>query len=239
MRAHTEIALASEIHRLLVPAIDRRIGRFAFRAISLRSGEVGGDLADVVKTKAGWTAYVADVSGHGVDAGLLMGMVKSAARIQLLSPRPFDQLLTHLNVALFDLKRADMFVTCAGLQCDGASELEFSVAGHLPILRYSAATSTLEELSIPQVPLAMFEDRVFSAARIAYAAGDLFVILTDGLTEVFDRKDREFGLDRVKTLISENATVPLDRLQDALLAAVRGHGPQIDDQTLLFIRVLE
>src|SRR5262249_4377496 len=228
--------LASDIHGLLVPAIDRRIGRFEFRGVSLRSGEVGGDLVDVVESNGRWIGYVADVSGHGVGAGLLMGMVKSAARMQLRSSPPLDQLLNDLNVVLIDLKRPEMFVTFAGLQFTCAPTLQFSVAGHLPILHYRAADATLEELSIRQVPLAMFDDQTFSAASIASAPGDLFVILTDGLTEVFDGSDREFGLERVEALVSEHARAPLDRLQDALLTAVRGHGPQLDDQTVLMIR---
>jgi serine phosphatase RsbU (regulator of sigma subunit) len=85
----------------------------------------------------------------------------------------------------------------------------------------------------------MFNDRSFSAAGVACAPGDLFVVLTDGLTEVFDAADREFGLERVKNLIGENARAPLDALEERLLAAVRAHGPQLDDQTLLLIRARE
>src|SRR5215471_16422548 len=132
VRAHTEIALASQIHRLLVPPVDRRIGAFTFHGISVASGEVGGDLVDVVESERGWIAYVADVSGHGVVSGLLMGMVKSAMRMQLLSPKPLGRLLTDLSAVLFDVKRPEMFVTLAGLQFDGASGLQFSVARHLP-----------------------------------------------------------------------------------------------------------
>ncbi|MEP6917362.1 MAG: SpoIIE family protein phosphatase, partial [Acidobacteriota bacterium] len=104
VRAHTEIALAHEIHTLLVPPIARRLGRFDFRGISLPSGAVGGDLIDLVESPAGWTSYVADVSGHGVAAGLLMGMVKSTARTQLRTDWRLDALLNTLNDVLFDLK---------------------------------------------------------------------------------------------------------------------------------------
>jgi len=238
VRAHTEIALARDIHRLLVPPIARRVGSFEFRGISTPSGEVGGDLIDVVESEGRWIGYVADVSGHGVGAGLLMGMVKSAARAQLRAPQPLDEFLDDLNLVLLDLKKPEMFVTFAGIQFDRTPELEFSVAGHLPILHYRSAASTVDELSIQQVPLAMFGDRSFSASRIACAPGDLFMILTDGLTEVFDKEDREFGLDRVKALVNEHSASPLDRLEDALLTAVRRHGPQLDDQTLLLIRVV-
>jgi sigma-B regulation protein RsbU (phosphoserine phosphatase) len=236
--AHAEITLASDIHRLLVPPIVRRIGRFDFVGVSLRSGAVGGDLVDVVESNGRGMGYVADVSGHGVGAGLLMGMVKSAARMQLLSPQPLDRLLTDLNVVLLELKRPEMFVTFAALQFDGDSALQFATAGHLPILRCQVSALTVDELSTPQVPLAMFEDRTFAASRIAAQPGDLFVILTDGLTEVFDAQDREFGLDGVKALVRENANAPLDTLREILLGAVRQHGPQLDDQTLLLIGVV-
>jgi len=78
---------------------------------------------------------------------------------------------------------------------------------------------------------------MFVASPTQAAPGDLFVILTDGLTDVFDKEDRDFGLDRVKDIVSKNANVPLERLQDMLLAAVHEYGPQLDDQTVLLIRV--
>lgn len=238
VRAHTEIALARDIHRLLVPRITQRIGRFDFRGVSLPSGEVGGDLIDLVESPAGWTSYVADVSGHGVAAGLLMGMVKSTARTQLRTERRLDLLLNTLNTVLFDLKGPAMFVTFAAVQSSGASDLQFTMAGHLPILHYRAPADSVGEASISQLALAMFPDREFAAANVTYAPGDLFVVLTDGLTEVFDRADREFGLDGIKRVIQDHARAPLDVLEDRLLAAVRGHGPQADDQTLLLIRVV-
>jgi serine phosphatase RsbU (regulator of sigma subunit) len=236
VRAHTEIRLATDIHRLLVPAITRRLGSFEFHGLSLPSGDVGGDLIDLVEFENGWIAYVADVSGHGVGAGVLMGMFKSAAHMALRIAQPIDRVLTDLNAVLLDLKRPDMYVTFAGLQFDGTSGLQFSVAGHPPILRYQASTGSIGELSIAQVPVAMFPDRTFETARTDWAPGDLFVILTDGLTDVFDRHDREFGLDRVKALVVEHAGAPLQRLQERLIGAAREHGRQIDDQTLLLIR---
>ena len=205
-----------------MPPIARRIGPFEFCGISIPSGEVGGDLIDLVESNGHWIGYVADVSGHGVGAGLLMGMAKSSARTQLRVAEPMNQLLNTLNAVLFDLRKPDMYMTFAGLQFDGASELQFSVAGHLPILRYRPATSAIEELSVSQLPLAMFEDQAFVSAPAQWTPGDLFVILTDGLTEVFDRHDQEFGMDRIKALICARAgRTPLEALQSAILDAVK------------------
>ncbi len=177
------------------------------------------------------------MSGHGVGAGLLMGMVKSAARAELRAGHQIDELLRTVNAVIFDLKSPAMFATFAGLQYTNGSGLRFTVAGHLPILHYRAASSSVHELSIAQLPLAMFDNTTFTSSPVAYAPGDLFVILTDGLTEVFDKKDQEFGLDHVKTIVQANGSRSLETLEANLLAAVRAHGPQFDDQTFLFIRV--
>lgn len=236
VRLNAEIELAREIHRQLVPRIARRIGRFEFHGVSLPSGEVGGDLVDVVESPTGWTSFVADVSGHGVAAGLLMGMLKSTARTQLRAGERLDTLLNTSNSVLFDLKSPTMFATFAGVQYDGGPALRFTVAGHLPILHYHASTSAISELTTPQLPIAMFSDRLFTSACLTCEPGDLLVILTDGLTEVFDRTDQEFGLDRLKTLIRERAGAPLKAIEESIFAAVRAHGAQLDDQTLLLIR---
>jgi serine phosphatase RsbU (regulator of sigma subunit) len=79
--AHTEIRLAREIHTALVPLMAGRVAGLEWYGVSHPSGEVGGDLVDVVSDASGtWTACVADVSGHGVAAGVLMGMFKTALR---------------------------------------------------------------------------------------------------------------------------------------------------------------
>ena len=237
VRAHTEIALARDIHRLLVPPIAKRVGRFEFRGVSIPSGEVGGDLVDLVHDGDRWIGYVADVSGHGVASGLLMGMVKSAARMKLREGLSIGALMDDLNLVLLELKKPEMYVTFACVQFDGA-DVRFSLAGHLPILHYQSASSSIAELSVPQIPLAMFEERRFTSARVSCAPGDLFVIVTDGLTEVFDARDREFGFDRLKAIVVQHARAPLETLVDAVLTAVRAHGRQDDDQTLLIVRAL-
>src|SRR5579875_2389390 len=84
----TEIRLAGAIHRSLVPEIQTVVNPFEFYGCSWPSGEVSGDLVDLVQYNRGWFAYVADVSGHGVPAGVLMTMVKSAARTWLAAVGP-------------------------------------------------------------------------------------------------------------------------------------------------------
>jgi hypothetical protein len=235
-RLRAEVELAQRIHEVLVPPLDRRSGAIEVRGLSAASGEVGGDLVDVVETPDGWTAYVVDVSGHGVGSGLLMGMVKSAARVALRGGSELGALLTLLNAVIHDLKSPAMYATFAGLQArDGA--VSFALAAHLPILRRRKGSATIEELTMTQLPVAMFDETAYAATPIETAPGDLFVILTDGLTEVFDKAEQEFGLDRLKALVATHGDGPLAVLERRILDAVRAHGPQQDDQSLLLVRV--
>lgn len=235
---HAELALARNIHRELVPAIAQRIGDYEFHGVSIPSGEVGGDLVDLVNHERGatWTAYAADVSGHGVPSGVLMGMIKSAMRMALVAPVPLEALLDRLNDVLYELKPPQMYATFAALRRETEDALTFTLAGHLPILHWRAATGDLADLSVGQVPLGILPGRTFTAARVRCAPGDVLLVLTDGITEVFDANDEEFGLDRVRAVLAANATLPLADLELRLLAAARAHGTPHDDQSLILVR---
>lgn len=237
-RLHTELALARDIHRELVPPIDLHLDGYEFRGLSVPSGEVGGDLVDVVAHEAPgtWTAYVADVSGHGVPSGVLMGMIKSAIRMALAGGTSLESLLDRLNDVIYDLKPPQMYATFAALRRDGGDDLAFTTAGHLPILCWRRQTGTVESLVVEQVPISALPGRTFASARTAAAPGDVFLVLTDGITEVFDARDEEFGLERVTDVLAQNATLPLPELEVKLLAAARAHGTPHDDQSVILVR---
>ena len=237
LSARAEIRLAAEIHAVLVPVVNEHIGEYQFFGVSRASGDVGGDLVDLVRTDhdEGWIGYIADVSGHGVSSGVLMGMTKSAARMRLRGRASLADLLTALNEVLYPLKRPSMYVTFAGVRLTPDADLEFTVAGHLPILRVTRA-GDIHEATTPQIPIGIFENYTFTSGRLACEPGELLVLVTDGITDVFDRRDLEYGLDRVKGYLQAHAAEPLADIADGLLRDASSYGVQLDDQTLLLIR---
>lgn len=237
LRVHAEMELAHAIHQVLVPAIDVRHGDYEFTGFSAPSGEVGGDLVDVVPVDAGWFGYVADVSGHGVSSGVVMGMFKSALRMRLRQSGSLASMLGDLNAVLLPLKSSAMFVTLACVRGGAGGALEYAVAGHLPILRVRA-DGGVDEITTPQIPIGVFEDYAFVSGSMVCERGELLALITDGLTEVFDATDRELGLDPVKTLLASSRGRPLREIGDAIVSMARAHGAQMDDQTLLLIRRL-
>ena len=235
LRLRTEIALAQEIHESLVPPISVRTDRLVVYGKSMPSGEVGGDLIDTFEDDTGF--YIADVSGHGVPAGAVMGMVKSAIRMRLRSADALDSLLNDLNQVLFQLTKPNMFVTFAAIRYDESDQAEFCLAGHLPILHCRNETGGVDRLSSKHLPLGLFNDHGFTTERVRFSPGDVFVLLTDGLTEVSNDEGEEFGIEGIEKAILQNLSKPLDELHESIMEKVKQHGSQFDDQTLLLIRV--
>src|SRR5258708_4945330 len=159
-----EVRLAGEVHRALVPEISWRKDGFEIYGSSVPNGQMGGDLVDVVEGKAGWLAYVADVCGHGVPAGMVMAMVKSAARMGATEGTIVTGLLPNLNRVMASVSAPNMFVTFACIAGNSSSDLQFSLAGHLPILHYHKKTGTVEERTIANLPLAISPDAQLDTA---------------------------------------------------------------------------
>jgi hypothetical protein len=236
-RVHAEIELASEIHHVLVPPIDTRIGSFEFYGRSSPSGEVGGDLIDLAGTEDHWVAYVADVSGHGVAPGVVMGMVKSAGRMLLSSGDDTGHLMSRLNEVLYPLKKPDMFVTFCFLARNG-NALQVGLAGHPAILQFSARTNDVKQWQCPNMPLGILPSGEFVSSEIRADRGDIFLLYTDGLLETANAQGEEFGIKRLEAALQKCGTQPLDAICRSIQESVARHGGQFDDQSLLLIRQL-
>ena len=232
--AQAEIAVARDIHRVLVPAVDCRIGGYEFLGRSEASGDVGGDLVDLVNDEGRWLAYVADVSGHGVGPGVVMGLCKSAMRMRARGAGGIGPLLEDVHAVLMPLKPPAMFVTVACVRGGVDGRLECAVAGHLPILR--VRNGRVEEVTEPQLAIGMLDVTTFGSQTVDAQPGDLFALLTDGVVEVFDNEARELGLDWAKEVLAADHHRSLAAIADRLFGGSRAHGPQLDDQTLLLIR---
>jgi len=199
---------------------------------------MGGDLADALVCGDSLTCYVADVSGHGVAAGLLMGMVKTGVRMSLLRGAELEGVLRELHGVLPGLKEPSSYVTFAGLLFNQPGLARYATAGHGPILHYRYETDTVERLSTEQFPVGIIPAAEYYAATTRYGSGDVFLMLTDGIVEVANTSDEDFGLDRVERLLIENSARPLTEFAETLIGATRVHGHQMDDQTILIAKII-
>lgn len=239
VRMQTELTLAQGIQATLVPPISLKTPRFEVFGISLPSTEVGGDLVDAVVRDGELVAYVADISGHGLPAGQLMGMLKTAMRVSLELRQPSIALLENADRVLPSLKQPDMYATLALLRFDDSSQAEYCLAGHPPILHYRKNSNDVARLAMQQFPVGLIGTANYVSARAPYSPGDLFVILTDGIVEVTNRHGEEFGLGNVEKVVIGHAAEPLADIWDAIRTGAMAHGPQQDDQSALVVRARE
>ncbi len=237
VRMQTELSLAHGIQATLVPTISFQNATFEVYGKSLPSAEMGGDLIDVIESNGNLLAYVADVSGHGLAAGQLMGMLKTALRVSIQFRQAPAALLESADRVLPAVKESDMYATIALLQFDGSAQAEYALAGHVPILHYRNRSRDTTRLSMEQFPLGLIPGGCYASQRVPYSSRDLFLMLTDGISEVPNDRDEEFGLARVEQLLTQHSAEPLPQIWERIMEHVRQHGLQQDDQTLLLVRV--
>ena len=244
VRIQTELSLAHGIQQTLVPLIDLRSTRVEIYGVSLPSTEVGGDLVDVVPLPDGSVfAYVADVAGHGLPAGILIGMIKTAVHTQLFDlPSPMA-VFDRLNEVLPAVKEPHMYATCTALrifenESNPACRVQYAIAGQPAMLLFSAATSTVSQLSDQQLPLGLLAAPPYQGHIVDLRSGDLLLVATDGVLEAAQKDGTEFGFDRLEPLLLENCTQPLANISQKIHDALASAYVQTDDQSMLLIRVI-
>jgi serine phosphatase RsbU (regulator of sigma subunit) len=251
-RLKNELALAHSIQKTLVPPVSRSTASFEIYGISQPSEKVGGDLVDIVELPGGDTvAYLADIAGHGLQAGILMGMLKTAARTALTdggrtndgdgeNGLVLSQLMYRLNVVLPQVKEANMYATFTSLRLNEDRQSFYGMAASPPLLHWNSAQKSIVRIEEQQFPLGLLPVAEFPAHRLTMETGDLVVIATDGILEVNSsertKQGAEFGVEALEKLVTGHASLPLPELAALILKTVRSYGKQLDDQTLLLVR---
>ena len=238
VRMQTELSLAHGIQATLVPDLFLQTPRFEAYGKSIPSTVMGGDLIDIIENGDGnLLAYIGDISGHGLAAGQLMGMLKTALRVSLQFRQQPAALLESADRVLPEVKEPVMYATLALLHLDGSTQAEYALAGHLPILHYRHGTRDTARLSMEQFPLGLIPGGHYTTQRVGYSPGDIFLLLTDGITDVVNERDEEFGFTRLEQLLSQLAGERLSQIWEVIMGEVKQHGAQQDDQSLLLLRI--
>jgi serine phosphatase RsbU (regulator of sigma subunit) len=236
IRTRTELDLAYGMQQMLVPTITHRSELFEAYGISLPSEAVGGDLVDLIATESGWMACLADVSGHGIQASLLMGNLKTALRFGFAQGQSLPKVIAEVCKVLPQVKPVEMYATFAGLRFAGSQKVEYLTAGHPAILHFREANQTIDRLGMAQFPLGLTGDCAYDSAVATYAPGDLFVLLSDGVMETEDAQGKEFGFDSVEGIILQHNAGSLKEIMNHLRSELKQFGNRTDDQTVLLIR---
>jgi sigma-B regulation protein RsbU (phosphoserine phosphatase) len=197
---------------------------------------VGGDYYDVLRVDGGAIALcIADVSGKGMPAALVMSNVQAGLRALITEGVPPARLLGRLNDLLRDNVRTGTFVTLflGALDPDGR-RLVFSNAGHNPPI-LMRPDGSFDRLFGGGPVLGVLPDSAYEAHEITVATGDRLVMYTDGLTERADDKGEEYGEARLLDVLRANRQLGAAGLRDAIVADVTAFSTSAfeDDLTVL------
>lgn len=235
-----ELTVAREVQRELLPRKVPAVAGLELAGVCRPAIAVGGDLYDYLQDGDGrlWLA-IADVSGKGVPAALLMASLQASMRSRFPTSRDPGSLAAGLNEALCGSSSAARYATAFLATFDpGTRRLSYSNAGHLPaILVRGNHTARCEDGGMP---IGLFQDATYETAALTLVAGDLLALFTDGVTEAPAPDGEEFGAERLAELLRAERARPLEAVVDTVLGALlEWSGPvdAHDDVTLVLARV--
>ncbi len=239
-----ELNNAREVQRVLLPETDPRVPGFRISGVNLSARIISGDYYDFFRiSDRRFGIAIADVSGKGVPAGLLMAMCRSTLRAVAAGETSPTRALAAVNRLLYPDIREDMFVSFSYAVVDEASgTITHARAGHDPALIYRRATGSVERLRPPGLALGIDAGPVFERVTrdetVDLSTGDCILFYTDGVREALNDREEEFGLARMSEAFREAAPLGADtvisRMRDTL-AQFTDDGPQMDDITLVAI----
>jgi HAMP domain-containing protein len=248
LRAHLESELdtARKIQEKLLPHEMPQLSGFEIAGTSIPSKQVGGDYFDFLDLGKGQLGIaIADVSGKGIPAALLMANLQASLHAQSLESEKVAEVANRINNLLVRSTDANMFVTFFyGLLDRHQSTFTSTNAGHNPPLLLRA-DQTMERLAEGGLVLGFLPNQTYMQQITTLQPGDILILYTDGITEARvpeEEKvigDKLFGEDRLIQVIKDSASLSAREIQSAILQAVSNHTkntPQGDDITLVIIK---
>ena len=239
-RLEEELNLAQKIQQDLLPKDIPRLPGFDISAVNIPSRQVGGDYFDIIpvsETRVG--IAIADVSGKGAGAALLMANVQAFLRALVPDKQSIQGMVFRLNNLIHQNTALDRFITFFYGELDIETRtLVFCNAGHNPPYCLDAG-GTIRELTTGGVVLGMLPNMAYQTEALNLGPKDRLVLYTDGITEAQNPSDEEFGEDRLKRLMVEENQSGSEVFIKKLIDAVRqfsGSAGQSDDMTVVAIQ---
>jgi sigma-B regulation protein RsbU (phosphoserine phosphatase) len=244
-RLDHDLEIARDIQRILLPAEAPAINGFQISGINVPARQVSGDYFDYIRVDDERLGVaIADVSGKGVPASLIMAICRSVLRAEAArNPSPSD-VLRKVNRQLYPDIKEDMFISMAYLILDHQRDgVTLARAGHDAPLLYKRRSQTVTPVKPPGMVVGIDSGNVFDRLTVDFAVplerDDCLILYTDGVTEALNTDGDEFGLDRMIQSVRASATDGAQTIVKRIIEDVRnftGSFPQNDDITVIAIR---
>ncbi|MBI1949432.1 MAG: PP2C family protein-serine/threonine phosphatase [Deltaproteobacteria bacterium] len=240
-----EMEVAKHIQTALLPRVHQLPG-YSVAATMLPADVVGGDYYDIMTTRHGetWLA-IGDVSGHGVESGLIMMMTQTSldTAINQEPKLPPSRALGRVNDTIRrNISRlgADRYMTITALRVDG---VDVTFAGkHQDLLVYRSARGATEVVPTQGTWIGLVDDLEphLKDQTLTLAKDDVLLLFTDGITEAMSAGGEMFGEDRLRQALTRYAAQPVEQLVESIMREVRDHAAaRTDDLTVIALKRLQ
>jgi PAS domain S-box-containing protein len=240
------LELAGEVQKSLLPQKNLRIQGLDVAGKSIPCEEIGGDYFDYLLgeeyPKRPFSVVVGDITGHGVDAALLMTSARAFLRMRSAQPGSISQIVNEMNRHLTrDVLDTGRFMTLLYLTIDmGNRDLRWVRAGHDPAILYDPIHDEFEELKGSGLALGLDEKFVYQEnVKTELTSGQIIAIGTDGIWEAFNGDGEMYGKKRFHNIIRHNASSEANEILNAIyddLDSFRSGRKAEDDITLVVIK---
>jgi sigma-B regulation protein RsbU (phosphoserine phosphatase) len=238
----SEMELAKRIQTALLPERERIRG-YEIAAAMFPAKEVGGDYYDIIETPTGdkWVA-IGDVSGHGVDSGLIMMMAQTSLSAMVANcsdcqPSEVLRMVNHVIRENISRLGSDHYMTMMAIRFN---ESKMTVAGkHQDIIIYRSALNRTEVIPTNGTWLGITDniERHLDDITEKIDYGDIVLLFTDGITETTNKEGEMYGQERLEQALNQYADLPVVKLRDRIVESVKGfQEEQFDDMTLVVIK---
>ena len=241
-RMEREMALAAQIQRNFLPKENPAVRNYEICGANRSCFQVGGDYYDFIPIDASRIAIViADVSGKGVSASLLMASLRASLHAEIHARYDLAAVAEKLSEFVYRSSESNDFISFFFCELNiETGGLVFINAGHNPPLKL-AKDGGVEKLDSTGFCLGMFDDSKYEPRELALGPGDLLCLYTDGITEFRDTDKEQFGEDRLIDLLRGRRSLAAGKIMDEIFEEVHSFSscavPQ-DDMTVVIVKRL-
>lgn len=245
-RLKHELQIARQIQLASLPQSTPIMDGLEIDGISVPALEVGGDYFDYLNGQPNEiTVIVGDVSGKGTSAALYMSKVQGILRsLHGFNLSPRDLFIHANNLLCKDLEKKSFVTAIGGFFNSKSHSMSLARAGHLPLYYYDARSDKVKMVTPKGLGLGLKNSKVFSSQieelKIEFRSGDVFLFITDGITEAQNETGEEFGEERVTLILKNNHLLRSDEIRNVYFDALKrftSDSYQHDDQTLVVVKV--
>ena len=216
-----DLQIARRVQEALVPSGSFRGPRIEIRSAYMPSETLSGDFYDYFVNDNMTYLFVADVSGHGLPAAILVSLLKSYIHTEADPNTRLSDLMARLNDFLFSVSLPTQYATAQLFRIDSTGNLEYSNAAHPGFLLFQHEHGKTVLLEDPSPLLGAMPEMAYDERSLKVTPGDTLFIYTDGLTDRRTAAGEFYSIDRVACLLEKNGDAELNVTFDAICDDVR------------------